>query len=78
MSVNRDMSFSMTLGDATVYLSAEGVSWSPDVAVDMATRGILSMRELVKMAIELGVPTADDDDFDDDDIEEVLGDDGRL
>lgn len=80
MHQSKDMAIRMRLGEAEINILAEGVSWSPDVASDMTTRLLSSMRELVTMANEIGIPVPGDDfdDFDDEELTEEVGDDGSI
>lgn len=61
----RDITVTIAAGALEVTLSAEDVSWSPDVAADLVTRAIGAFNEA------LGVchlyAEGDDDDADDDD-----------
>ena len=50
MSQSRDMTLHIIYGDLRVTLVAESVSWSPDVAADMVTRGVAAFREAFDIA----------------------------
>lgn len=66
---SRDMSCVLQLGSITVSWSAEGVSWSPDVADDMAMRTIALFRDALAEAHAYGLLETDN---------EVMFDDGEL
>lgn len=65
----RDMAFSVEIGQLSASMSAEGVSWSPDVADDMVARCLWAIRELMAEAYTYGLLQTDS---------EVTFDDGTL
>lgn len=54
-SSTRDMSVTMQFGNMAFSLNAEGVSWSPDVASDMANRIMEMLRETLAEAASYGL-----------------------
>lgn len=54
---HRDMTVTLQLGSLACSWNAEGVSWSPDVADDMAFRTVAMMREMLAEAAAWGLLT---------------------
>lgn len=52
---SRDMSIALSFGNIAASISAEGVSWSPDVASDMSTRLVAMLRDVLAEAAEYGL-----------------------
>lgn len=53
--VSRDIQMSVSVGNCASAVAAEAVSWSPDVADDMARRALQLLREAMEYAASLGV-----------------------
>lgn len=70
----RDIAMRISWNDLHVLLVAEGVSWSPDVADDMAARIRPLWRNALEDFKESGF-LADYDDYDDEDYEDELEED---
>ena len=66
---SRDMTVTLQLGNLLASFSAEGVSWSPDVADDMTARCIQMLREMLAEAYNYGLLETDS---------EVIFDDGSM
>lgn len=56
---SRDMSLALSFGNIAASVSAEGVSWSPDVASDMSARLVGMVRELLQEAAQYGLLQTD-------------------
>lgn len=74
VSQSRDMSIALSFGNIAASISAEGVSWSPDVASDMTSRLIGMMRDMLNEAASFGLLTSAADDLvlaiDDEEVED--------
>lgn len=66
---SRDMSVVLQMGSILVSWTAEGVSWSPDVADDMTARCMQMLRESIAEAAAYGILQTD---------QEVIADDGSM
>lgn len=66
---SRDMSVVLQMGTVVVSWSAEGVSWSPDVANDMAARTVEMLRDALAEAAAYGLLQTDN---------EITFDDGAM
>ena len=69
----RDMSMSLRFGQLEIDIYAEGVSYAPDVAHDMATNLLRGFSEAIQELRAQGV-IADEFDEDDDDTDDTEGD----
>ena len=58
----RDLNASMSYGDIRVDITAEGASWNPDIADDLAKRLCEMFRSAVSIISEYN-PEPDADDF---------------
>lgn len=74
---SRDMSIALQFGNIMASISAEGVSWSPDVAADMSSRLVGLLRDTLAEAAVYGLLPTDDELFplSDDEEESVEGED---
>lgn len=60
---HRDMSIALQFGNIAASISAEGVSWSPDVASDMTTRLMGLLRDTLAEAAAYGLLPSDTSEF---------------
>ena len=71
---SRDMSIALQFGNIAASISAEGVSWSPDVASDMQTRLVGMVRDVLAEAAMYGLLPSEilqvTDDADDEELVE--------
>lgn len=59
----RDIAVALSFGNIGISINAEGVSWSPDVASDMAARIMGLLRDTLAEAASYGLLPSDTSEF---------------